>query len=124
MTSGVHLDGVSWTRHLESAPWTPRQYHDVAVFDGQMWVCEGFNEVGRNRNDVWHSNDGVHWTELPNTPWAPRHAASLFVHDNAMWMVAGNNMEPDVWKLVGKINREHGSSSQDSTQSLSREIKG
>jgi hypothetical protein len=93
-------DGIHWQRHLESAPWTPRQYHEVAVFDGRMWVLEGWNQT--NRNDVWHSADGIHWTELPNTPWRPRHAASVFVHDNALWIVAGNNMESDVWKLVRK----------------------
>jgi hypothetical protein len=93
-------DGVHWQRHLEHAPWEPRQYHDVAVWDDRMWVMEGWNQS--NRCDVWHSPDGVNWTELPNTPWAPRHAASVFVYDDALWMVAGNNMLPDVWRLVRK----------------------
>ena len=92
-------DGVSWTRHVESAPWQPRQYHEVAVFDGRMWVMEGYDGRG-NRNDVWYSPDGVNWRELPDTPWAPRHAASVFTYDNALWMVAGNNMFPDVWRLT------------------------
>lgn len=90
-------DGIKWTRHVEFAPWEPRQYHDVAVFDGRMWVMEGYSKA--NRNDVWYSADGVNWYELPETPWKPRHAASVFVHHDALWMVAGNNMESDVWKL-------------------------
>lgn len=93
-------DGVEWQRHLESAPWAPRQYHEVAVFDDRLWVLEGYSKA--NRNDVWHSADGVNWHEVPNTPWRPRHAASVFVHDGALWMVAGNNMESDVWKLTRK----------------------
>jgi N-acetylneuraminic acid mutarotase len=93
-------DGADWERVLESAPWHPRQYHDVAVFDDRMWVMEGWNQA--NRNDVWYSADGANWHELPDTPWAPRHAASVFVYDNALWMVAGNNMFPDVWKLTRK----------------------
>ena len=93
-------DGVSWECHLSNAPWQPRTYHDVAVFDGCMWVLEGSRwRVGGNQNDVWYSEDGVNWHELPDTPWKPRHAASVFVYDNALWMVAGNNMESDVWKL-------------------------
>ena len=92
-------DGVSWECHVEHAPWAPREYHDVAVFDDKMWVMEGGDGSG-NRNDVWYSSDGTHWYELPGTPWRPRHAASVFVHDNALWMVAGNNMESDVWKLA------------------------
>lgn len=91
-------DGVGWQLELESAPWWPRQYHDVAVFDGRMWVLEGWNQT--NRRDVWHSSDGVNWHELANTPWAERHAASVFVYDDALWVVAGNNMSPDVWKLT------------------------
>jgi hypothetical protein len=91
-------DGVNWKCHVEHAPWAPRQYHEVAVFDDRLWVMEGYG--AGNRNDVWHSTDGKTWHEVPNTPWKPRHAASVFVHDNALWMVAGNNMQPDVWKLV------------------------
>ena len=93
-------DGVNWERHLESAPWARRQYHEVAAFDGRMWVMEGSDGPGGNRSDVWHSADGVNWRELPDTPWAPRHAASVFVYDGGLWMVAGNNMEPDAWKLT------------------------
>ena len=26
-------DGVRWQQHTQHAPWAPRQYHDVAVFD-------------------------------------------------------------------------------------------
>jgi len=91
-------DGIHWEKHLDHAPWYPRQYHEVAVFDGKMWVMEGWN--GGNRNDVWYSEDGVNWHEVPNTPWAPRHAATVYTYDDALWMVAGNNMARDVWKLV------------------------
>jgi hypothetical protein len=94
-------DGIQWTRHLEHTPWTPRQYHEVAVFDHRLWVLEGWNQA--NRNDVWHSADGVRWDELPGSPWAPRHAASVFVFGNALWIAAGNNMRSDVWRLVEMI---------------------
>ncbi|MFN0195308.1 MAG: hypothetical protein ACKVT0_01075 [Planctomycetaceae bacterium] len=93
-------DGVHWERNLEKAPWMPRQYHDVAVFDDKMWVLEGYSK--KNLNDVWYSPDGVEWHEVPNTPWKPRHAATVYVFQDALWMIAGNNMESDVWKLVRK----------------------
>jgi hypothetical protein len=95
-------DGVRWKQHTAAAPWQPRQYHDVAAWDGQLWVMEGYYKEGGNRNDVWHSADGATWTEIPNTPWKPRHAASLFVYNDALWMVAGNNMQSDVWRLTRK----------------------
>jgi hypothetical protein len=93
-------DGVRWKLHAEQAPWHPREYHDVAVFDNRLWVLEGWN--GKNRNDVWHSSDGATWTEVPNTPWKPRHASSIFVFKDALWVVTGNNMESDVWRLTRK----------------------
>ncbi|HVC97927.1 MAG TPA: hypothetical protein VND64_29925 [Pirellulales bacterium] len=95
-------DGIDWTQHTAEAPWHPRQYHDVAVWDNRLWVMEGYHKNGGNRKDVWYSSDGVTWTELPNTPWKPRHAASLVVHDDSLWMIAGNNMQSDVWRLTRK----------------------
>ena len=102
-------DGVKWQSHAKATPWEPRQYHEVAVFDGRMWVLEGYAKG--NRNDVWHSDDGVNWYELPDTPWKPRHAASVYVFNNALWMVAGNNMQSDVWKLVRSDQRRKSGSS-------------
>lgn len=90
-------DGIRWQQHIEHAPWHAREYHDVAVFDDKLWVLEGWNQ--QNRNDVWYSHDGEHWTELPGTPWKPRHASSIFVFDDSLWVVTGNNMESDVWRL-------------------------
>ena len=91
-------DGLRWEKVLDHAPWEPRQYHDVAVFDGRLWVLEGWS--GKNRNDAWWSEDGKAWFEVPDTPWPPRHASSLFVYQDALWVVAGNNMTPDAWKLT------------------------
>jgi hypothetical protein len=102
-------DGIEWQQHPDAA-WPNREFHEVAVFDDRLWVLEGFRfnydkwpdgmgPLGGNLNDVWHSADGETWHEVPNTPWPPRHAASVFVYNDALWMVAGNNMEPDVWKM-------------------------
>jgi hypothetical protein len=96
-------DGVNWKQHTSAAPWHPRQYHDVAVFDDRLWVLEGYHQDGGNRKDVWYSSDGVNWKEVPETPWAARHAASVFVHQDSLWMVAGNNMTSDVWRLRRKV---------------------
>eukprot|EP01052_Picozoa_sp_SAG31_P029798 SAG31_NODE_2996_length_4803_cov_8.948342_7_plen_284_part_00 len=99
-------DGVEWTRRLERAPWDARSYHDVATFDGRLWVLAGCNTeadslaqvgVDGNMNDVWHSADGVSWEQLgtgpsfdSSTPWAIRHAMGVFVQGNALYIAAGN----------------------------------
>lgn len=92
-------NGVDWTLHTAHAPWHPRQYHDVAVWDNRLWVMEGYHENGGNRNDVWYSENGVDWQELKDTPWKARHAAGLIVHNGNLWLLGGNNMQPDVWIL-------------------------
>lgn len=96
-------DGVTWKCHTQSAEWLPRNYHDVAVWDNKLWLLEG-SFAGqikdrKNLNEVWFSEDGETWTELPDTPWTPRHASSVFVHNDGIFVATGNNMESDVWRL-------------------------
>ncbi len=90
-------DGVHWICHNPNAPWSPRQYHGTAVFDGRMWVLGGWNR--EDLSDVWYSSDGNAWFEVPEVPWPARHATSVFVYDEALWIAAGSHMVSDVWKL-------------------------
>jgi hypothetical protein len=98
------LDGLHWTRVTTEAPWSPRIYHDIIVYDGRMWVIGGHGANGNgNLADVWSSADGVHWIQTPNTPWLPRHAASVALFKGAIWFTGGttddNGSQNDVWKL-------------------------
>jgi len=98
------VDGVTWTRVINHAPWNPRIYHDITVFDGHMWVLGGHGpDGGGNLADVWYSADGVNWTQLPYTPWLARHAASVAVFKDALWLTGGttdqDGLQDDVWKL-------------------------
>ena len=102
-------DGVQWEL-VGKAPWTPRQYHNVTVFDGRLWVLGGYNDG--NLGDVWSSTDGRHWRQMTEiipsgtlleAPWLPRHAGHVFVFDDALWMVGGSihDSSPvaDVWRM-------------------------
>lgn len=102
-------DGVHWER-VGVAPWGAREYHNVAVFDGRLWVLGGYRDG--NLDDVWSSPDGVHWRQavsmeppanLVHTPWGARHAGNVFVFDGALWMVAGSILDStpvaDAWRL-------------------------
>jgi hypothetical protein len=97
------VDGENWMEHTANAPWDPRQYHSVTVFDDRMWVLAGYD--GEDRNDVWYSDDGVNWYKQYATPsdLQARHAASVFVHDDgngeALWIAAGSSLTQDVWML-------------------------
>ncbi len=102
-------DGVHWER-VGVAPWRAREYHNVAVFDGRIWVLGGYRDG--NLDDVWSSPDGIHWRQalsmeppanLVTTPWGARHAGNVFVFDGALWMVAGSILDStpvaDAWRL-------------------------
>jgi hypothetical protein len=82
-------DGVNWNMVTEAADFTPRQYHEVGVFDNRLWILGGYEGIG-NRNDVWYSDNGADWYELKNTPWPPRHAGGVCTYDASLWMISGN----------------------------------
>ena len=69
------------------------------VFDGKLWVLGGHGGVADrvaevatdgNRNDVWFSENGENWQELPQTPWSLRHACGVHVHRDALFLAAGS----------------------------------
>jgi hypothetical protein len=95
-------DGLNWTEVLAQAPWAPRQFQSIAVFDNKLWVLAGGDAGSQGGlNDVWYSTDGAQWTQLSGTPWIARHAATTIVHDNYLWLTGGSDVSPynDVWKL-------------------------
>ena len=97
-------DGVTWTRVLEHAPWSPRMWFPVVEFGGQLWLMGGFdNRNKQNLNDLWQSTNGVVWNPgvPPAAPFSPRHEPTVYVFRDTLWMVAGN-MWPvlnDVWRI-------------------------
>jgi N-acetylneuraminic acid mutarotase len=105
-------DGEHWTEHA-SPPWSGRRYHNVAVYDGTLWVMAGNGKDGSPSyfNDVWYSADGETWVELPSTPWADRHAASVFVLNGQLFLTGGTDNSQishnDVWALA-VVSRDRG----------------
>jgi hypothetical protein len=95
-------DGVHWTLVLAQAPWSPRQFHNITVFDNKIWVLAGGDAQNQGGvNDIWYSTDGVQWTQLEATPWTPRHAASTIVQNSYLWLLCGSDSsgDNDVWKM-------------------------
>lgn len=91
-------DGKTWTQASESAPWTPRGYHQAAVLNGLIYVLGGGNYVPKHfaLNDVWSSADGVSWTcETESAPWAPRLWFSTAVYRDRIWVLGGWSKEKD-----------------------------
>jgi len=98
-------DGSEWTRVLEHAPWSPRQWFAARAYAGKLWVIGGYDNVNAaNLADVWHTQDGIHWTEVTceGLSFSARHEPTCYVHKGSLWIVAGNSwpVRNDVWRLT------------------------
>ena len=97
-------DGKTWELATADAGWPPRAYHQAAVLNGKMYVFGGGNYVPEYQamNDVWSSEDGVHWTKEGNAPWHERLWFSSVVYRDRIWVMGGWSNNPyknwsDVW---------------------------
>lgn len=98
-------DGKSWKQETANAPWSPRAYHQALVLNGKIWVMAGGNYVPeyQAKNDVWCSEDGVHWEQVTeHAPWSPRLWFSAVEYREHLWVIGGWSNDPsqnwgDVW---------------------------
>lgn len=106
-------DGATWEKVADKAPFSPRIWHNVKVFDGRLWVINGYDgyipgqgRTADNLGDVWYSVDGRNWYDgSPPPAFVPRHAGSTWVHNGSIFVGSGNAMEgatwhADVWKMT------------------------
>jgi len=102
-------DGVQWKLETDCAPWPKRQIHNnLMELDDKLWLIGG-GIIGSSYypfqayNDVWNSEDGVHWEKVTgNAPWASRIWSSSVVYKNRLWLLGGFRSEP-VWENLGDI---------------------
>lgn len=63
--------GTSWTEIVEEAPFSPRDTGDPFIFDGALWLSNGYHIGDGLSRDLWRSADGGQNWELVNdaTPY-------------------------------------------------------
>ena len=89
-------DGRTWER-AGTAPWPARGQHAVVAHQGRLWLLGGADRVDGDRsadrflNDVWVSEDGIHWSEVTDhAPWTARgYPGALVLGDDLWQMTAG-----------------------------------
>ncbi|HHX40835.1 MAG TPA: galactose oxidase [Armatimonadetes bacterium] len=97
-------DGKTWELMTAEAGWSKRAHGQAVVFDGKLWILGGglWHPEHVATNDVWCSEDGVHWTRVTEAaPWAPRIWFSALVYRGRIWVLGGWSKEHgnfgDVW---------------------------
>jgi hypothetical protein len=103
---GVHqgdvwtsTDGASWTAVTPTAPFTPTKALQSVVWKGEIWTLGGGDGAGQVVNAVFHSPDGVVWTQMADVPWRSREFFASVVLADKVWLIDGNERLGDVWKM-------------------------
>jgi hypothetical protein len=94
-------DGAHWTKVIDQAPWTPRDWPRVLVFKGALWLVGG-----QGHSDIWRSEDGKNWKQLTSdSPWHNRYDYGAEVFENILWVYGGREEDSrkaykDVWYSI------------------------
>ncbi|MCY4577317.1 MAG: serine hydrolase [Candidatus Kaiserbacteria bacterium] len=84
-------DGITWVE-AENMPWESRWDHATAVFKGKMYLTGGMNLTGGIFNDVWVTENGLHWRLVTNSPpWGQRQGHAMEVYKGKMWLIGRFN---------------------------------
>ena len=98
-------DGRHWKLETANADWAPRAHHQAVVLHDKIFILGGGNYSPQSKlyNDVWCSNDGVHWEQVTAAaPWQERIWFSSVVYRDRLWVLGGWSNRPsqnwdDVW---------------------------
>ncbi len=93
-----------WVKLSNQAAFSPRDTAEDFVFDGKMWLSNGYYHGNVLHRDLWSSPDGVTWTLVnPNTPYDGY--SEMVVHDGRIWAVKGsvwNSTDGVKWTQVAE----------------------
>jgi hypothetical protein len=85
------VNGLDWTRVVESAPWSKRSGSRAVVFRDRLYLIGGGTIDGPNGNDVWSSADGLEWRR-ETAEIAPEGPVGYTptVFDDKIWLIGAN----------------------------------
>ncbi len=83
---------AAWVCVTEHAAFSPRDTAEGLVFDGKMWLSNGYYHGNVLTRDLWCSADGANWTLVTDkTPYDGY--SEMVVYNGKMWAVKGS-----VWR--------------------------
>ncbi len=88
----------SWVCVTKEAAFSPRDTAEDCVFDGKMWISNGYYHGNVLTRDLWWSTDGATWTRVSEaTPYDGY--AEMVAYDGKMWAIKGS-----VWNSTDGLN--------------------
>jgi len=79
----------SWTLVTGNAEFSPRDTAEGVVYDGKMWLSNGYYHGNVLTRDLWNSEDGESWTRVnDSTPYDGYSEMAVF--EDKMWAVKGS----------------------------------
>lgn len=106
-------DGISWVQEIQHADFPGRYWFGSHVYDNKLWILGGYSyyvevegsDYRGNLDDIWYSEDGVHWFELDTGTWPHRHAPFSWVLGDNLFVSSGAHggngkiLLNDVWRF-------------------------
>ena len=75
-----------WVQVLDKAPFSPRDTAEDLVYDGRMWLSNGWHPPQVLTRDMWCSTDGVGWKLVSdNTPYDGY--SEMVAYRGKMWAI-------------------------------------
>lgn len=90
--AGESTSKGEWELLVEQAPFAPRDTAQGFVFDGDIWLSNGWSHGGIKHRDLWRSSDGRAWRRVLDwTPYDPysqivEFRGRLFAVNNSVWV--------------------------------------
>lgn len=92
----------TWELVTEHAQFGPRDTAEPLVYDGRMWLSNGYYHGNVLYPDLWVSEDGEDWRcVLEHTPYDPY--SEMVVYDGKMWAIKGSvwtSTDGESWQQV------------------------
>jgi hypothetical protein len=100
-------NGVTWTNATAAltggAAFGARTDYQLTVFNGELWLTGGRHNTAYYA-DVWHSADGVTWTQAAAAPFPSRAYHGAVVNNGRLYVIGGYNSTDnrlnDVWSTA------------------------
>lgn len=97
------IDGVTWVQEKKKAAFSARNSHQIIEFNNSLWLyggeeCIGTDGASWGPADLWHSDDGINWTQVQvDVALGSRIDHSFIVFKEKMWLYGGQYGNSEIW---------------------------